>query len=128
MRAADTNVLIRLLVRDDERQCKAAESFVQGGAWISNVVLTETAWVLDSVYGRSSAQIAEAIGMLLQHASLRLENPTAVESALALFRTRPGLRFSDCLILELARQAGCLPLGTFDRALGRVEGAERLRG
>jgi predicted nucleic acid-binding protein len=34
--------------------------------------------------------------------------------------------FSDCLILEVARKAGHLPLGTFDRELGRLEGAQRL--
>ena len=34
--------------------------------------------------------------------------------------------FHDCLMLEAARKAGHLPLGTFDRALGRLPGAERL--
>ena len=49
-----------------------------------------------------------------------------VEAALDLFRSRPVLGFSDCLMLELARRAGHLPLGTFDRNLGRTEGAQRL--
>ena len=43
------------------------------------------------------------------------------------FQERPALGFSDCLILEVARKAGHLPLGTFDRDLGELEGAERLR-
>jgi predicted nucleic acid-binding protein len=34
--------------------------------------------------------------------------------------------FEDCLILESARKAGHLPLGTFDKALGRLEGAQTL--
>ena len=34
--------------------------------------------------------------------------------------------FSDCLIPEHARMAGHLPLGTFDRGLTKLEGAERL--
>jgi predicted nucleic acid-binding protein len=46
--------------------------------------------------------------------------------ALARFRERPGLGFSDCLILETARKAGHLALGTFDRGLAKLEGAERL--
>jgi hypothetical protein len=29
-------------------------------------------------------------------------------------------------MLEVARKAGHLPLGTFDRNLGKLEGAERL--
>jgi predicted nucleic acid-binding protein len=35
------------------------------------------------------------------------------------------LGFSDCLLLHLARKAGHLPLGTFDRALGKVEGTHK---
>jgi predicted nucleic acid-binding protein len=36
------------------------------------------------------------------------------------------LGFSDCLILEAARKAGHLPVGTFDRDLSKLDGAERL--
>jgi predicted nucleic acid-binding protein len=43
-----------------------------------------------------------------------------------LFRAKPSLGFSDCLILNLARNAGHLPLGTFDRNLGKVDGAHKL--
>ncbi|MDB5829929.1 MAG: hypothetical protein JWQ73_4149, partial [Variovorax sp.] len=39
MRAVDTNVLVRLLVRDDARQVKLAEAFIDGNAWISHLVL-----------------------------------------------------------------------------------------
>ena len=47
-------------------------------------------------------------------------------AALAAFRARPKLGFVDCLILEIARKAGHLPLGTLDRELARVDGAERV--
>ena len=50
MNAVDTNVLVRLLTRDDAEQTVAAEAFVAPGAWISQVVLVETLWVLESVY------------------------------------------------------------------------------
>jgi len=49
-----------------------------------------------------------------------------VAQALARFRSRPSLGFSDCLVLEIARKAGHLPLGTFDRGLAKLEGAQRL--
>jgi predicted nucleic acid-binding protein len=49
-----------------------------------------------------------------------------VTAALETFRQRPKLGFSDCLLVELARKAGHLPCGTFDRHLGRVDGAEKL--
>jgi predicted nucleic-acid-binding protein len=126
MRAVDTNVLVRILTGDDPRQCELAEAFVEEGAWISGVVLAETVWILSSKYGQSAADIDCAVAMLLSHDRLLLQDSDAVASALEQFRARPSLGFADCLILSLARKAGHLPLGTFDRALGRVEGVQRL--
>ena len=123
MRAVDTNLLVRLLVRDDQRQLAAAEKFIASGAWVSQVVLVETLWVLDAVYERSAGQIALAIELLLAHSELSLQDADVVAAALARFRARPTLGFSDCLVLEIARKAGHLPLGTFDRLLGKAEGA-----
>jgi predicted nucleic-acid-binding protein len=126
VRAVDTNVLVRLVTRDDARQVAAAEAFVESGAWVSHVALAEATWVLTAVYELNATTIATAVQMLLDHTSLVLEDPEVVSNALGVFRHRPGLGFSDCLLLEIARRASHLPLGTFDRALGRIPGAERL--
>ena len=50
----------------------------------------------------------------------------SVAAALELFRSRPALGFSDCLLLQLAQKTGHLPLGTFDRGLGKIEGTHKL--
>jgi predicted nucleic-acid-binding protein len=126
MHAIDTNVLVRLLVRDHPRQVNVAEAFIDKGAWVSQVVLVETLWVLDAVYARSAEQIGSAVERLLVHADLTLQDADIVAAALAQFRAKPALGFSDCLVLEIARKAGHLPLGTFDRNLGKVPGAHRL--
>jgi predicted nucleic-acid-binding protein len=126
MRAVDTNLLVRLIVRDDPAQVAAAEAVVAGGAWVSHLVLAETIWVLDAVHERSAAQLAAAIEMLLNHEQLSIQDAEVVAQALARFRSRPALGFSDCLVLEIARKAGHLPLGTFDRGLAKLEGAQRL--
>jgi predicted nucleic-acid-binding protein len=126
MRAVDTNVLVRLIVRDDPRQATAAERFVERGAWVSHLVLAETVWVLSAVYDLDPARIAIAVEMLLEHRSLSLQDAPVVASALRTFQDRPSLGFSDCLSLEIARRAGHLPLGSFDRALARLEGVEKL--
>lgn len=126
MRAVDTNVLVRLLTRDDARQVAAAEAFVARGAWVPQLAVAEAVWVLDAVYGRTPAAIATALEMLLSHAHLTVQDADVVAAAVERFRQRPRIGFSDCLMLEVARRAGHLPLGTFDRRLGQVEGAERL--
>jgi predicted nucleic-acid-binding protein len=126
MLAVDTNILIRLLTRDDAQQAALADHFIRQGAWVSILAVAETAWVLRTGYKKNAAEIASAVEMLVNHKDLVLQDSDAVEAALALFRSRPALGFSDCLILHIARKAGHLPLGTFDRALGRVEGVQKL--
>jgi predicted nucleic-acid-binding protein len=96
-----------------------------GQAWVCHVVLVETVRVLESVYRRSRAQIADAVATLLDHEALVVDEAPVVAAALLLFRRRGSVGFSDCLVLETARNAGHLPLGTFDRGLAAL-GAEQL--
>jgi predicted nucleic-acid-binding protein len=126
MRAVDTNVLVRLIARDDPEQVEAAEGFVQKGAWISHLVLAETTWVLGAAYGLDHGAIATAIDMLLNHRQLTVQDADVVASALDQYRRKPALGFSDCLVLGTARKNGHLPLGTFDKDLRKLDGAERL--
>lgn len=90
------------------------------------LALAEAVWVLGSTYRFSSHELVTAIAMLLHHRDFVLQDSEVVAEALDLFRARPSLGFSDCLMLELARKNGHLPLGTFDRTLGRVDGAQKL--
>lgn len=126
MRAVDTNVLVRLVVRDDEPQAAIAEAFVERGAWVSHIVLVELTWVLGAVYELEDSAIATAIDMLLNHESFTLQDADVVVGALEHYRRKPALGFSDCLVLEIARKAGHLPLGTFDKNLSKLDGAVRL--
>ena len=126
MLAVDTNVLVRLVTRDDPAQAARADEFVAGGAWVSHLVLTEMTWVLSAVYDLDAGKIATAIGMLLSHQALSVQDPDVVRRALEHFRQKPALGFSDCLVLEVARASGHLPMGTFDRDLGKLPGARRL--
>jgi predicted nucleic-acid-binding protein len=126
MRAVDTNLLVRLIARDDAKQVAAAESFVAKGAWVSHLVLAETVWVLEAVFGLEHGQIATAIDMLLRHTQLTIQDSDVVTAAFELYRGRSKVGFADCLILEIARKAGHIPVGTFDRELAKLEGAARV--
>src|SRR5260370_42156083 len=100
MRAVDTNVLVRLVTRDDARQAASADVFIQKGAWVSILALAEVTWVLAAVYERSAADIVVAVEMLLNHKDLTLQDSDVVAGALDLFRSRSALGFSDCLMLQ----------------------------
>lgn len=126
MLAVDTNVLVRLLARDDTGQAQLADQFIAKGAWVSHLVLAETVWVLDAVYGRTPSQLIAALDLLLTHESLVLQDTDTVSAALDHFRAKPTLGFSDCLVLEIARKAGHVPLGTFDKALAKLAGTRKI--
>ena len=126
MRAVDTNMLVRLIARDDQKQLETAQEFVSKGVWISHVVLAETSWVLESVFKFSSDKITVAIAALLNHAQVTIQDADVVEAALENFRRRPAVSFSDSLIVEIARKSGHLPVGTFDRELSKLDGTQRL--
>ena len=126
MRAVDTNVLVRLMTRDDVKQVAVAEAFVVHGAWVPHLAVAEATWVLASVYDRGREAVATAVEMLLSHEHLTIQDAEAVTAAVAQFRQQSRVGFSDCLMVEVARKAGHTPIGTFDRDLGKIDGAERL--
>lgn len=128
MRAVDTNIIVRLMTRDDKAQVAAAEKYIaERGAWVSHIILVEVTWVLQSVYEFERAQIATAVEMLLDQEHLVLEDPETVAAAVKHYRGGMGSDFAECMILEVARGAGHLPLGRFDRKLAKAEGAQRVR-
>lgn len=126
MRAVDTNVLVRLMTRDDAKQVAAAEAFIAQGAWVPHLAVAEATRVLASVYNRDFDSIATAVEMLLSHERLTVQDSETVAAAVSQFRRQPRVGFSDCLMVEVARKAGHTPLGTFDRNLGRIDGVHRL--
>jgi predicted nucleic-acid-binding protein len=126
MRAVDTNVLVRLMTRDDPKQVTVAEDFVATGAWVPHLAVAEATWVLASVYDRAPEAIATAVEMLLSHEHLTIQDSETVAAAVAQFRQQRRVGFSDCLMVEVARKAGHTPLGTFDRDLAKIDGVQRL--
>lgn len=126
MLAVDTNVLVRLIARDDTQQVHRAEQFVSEGAWVSNLVLAESIWVLESVYELTKPQIRTAILMLLEHQRLILQEADAVRVAVAEFSATSGVGFTDCLVVAIAKKKGHIPVGTFDKKLSKLADAQAL--
>ena len=126
MRAVDTNVLVRLIVRDDPEQVDRAEAFVAQGAWVPLLVFVEACWVLDSVYGLNRTRIGSVVGMLLDHDRLTLQDEDVVRKAHSTFERGRSIGFSDCMIVEAARKAGHVPVGTFDRKMTRPDGTHQV--
>jgi predicted nucleic-acid-binding protein len=125
--AADTNVVVRLLTRDNEQEFRHADAFVKSAkpVFVSHVVLAETVWVLKAGYRYTKKQIAAALETLLQVPEVELQDDAVVSEALTDFRASSA-DFSDCLVLAIARAERRVPLATFDRRLDRLSGTRRL--
>jgi predicted nucleic-acid-binding protein len=128
--AADTNVVVRVLVGDDRRQQAAAlvrlkKIRTEGGSvLVGAVVLAELAWVLAAAYEYDRRQIAAALRALLSTPPFVVPRRAEVLASIEMYEDGPA-DFSDYLILSLARSEGCTVLLTFDRNLARSSGAER---
>lgn len=122
MIAIDTNVLVRLLVRDDAAQTRKAVQLFKRldvdseRAHVSDVVVCEVVWVLRSVYGFGREQIASTLERVLAARQLAFESPDRLVRSLRAFAVGRG-DLADYVIREHARAAGCEAVATFDKAL-----------
>jgi predicted nucleic-acid-binding protein len=134
VRAFDTNLLVRILTRDDAGQVEVIDRLMdQADAtgevfFVPVTVVLELEWVLRSIYKRTKPQLLTALGALLQNASLAIEHHQAVELALDAIDTGRGrIDFADALHVGISATAKHHPLLTFDRGCARLSGAELLR-
>lgn len=131
MPALDTNVLLRLLMRDDAGQLAAAQALVARsqrtgeGVFIPVTVALELEWVLRSRFGLDKATVLHTFTQLLSTVELRFESVVALEWALRQYKAATT-DFGDCLHAALASQAGEQPLWTFDKAASKLDGTRLL--
>lgn len=115
----DTNVLVRYLAQDDHAQAATAtrliESFTtEAPGFVSTVTLVETVWVLARAYRTPRAEIANVIEGLLRSQDLVIEQAETHYMALGAYKSEP-IEFSDAVIAQAGRRAGCTETVTFDR-------------
>jgi predicted nucleic-acid-binding protein len=133
MIALDTNVLIRVLIADDPKQTALSERLLREAAeagepcFISDPVLCETEWVLDSYYRVPRSGIAAALESLLARKSLFVfEDVDIFRKALDAYQHGKA-EFSDFLIGAKAETQGARTTFTFDRVLARQQGFSILK-
>ena len=116
MKAVDTNVLVRLLTRDDPAQAAvAAKEMREGPLYVSATVLMETEWVLRYAYGFDRGQVGAALLGVVNLAGATVDDEAAVRSALRLHAH--GMDLADALHLTRLDQVD--EFITFDRAMAR---------
>lgn len=115
MIALDTNVLARLVTKDDPKQARAAAELIDDGeaCFVPLTVALELEWVLRGVYELAPDKVAESFNALLGVRNLHFEREAAVLEAVRLLAD--GFDFADAL--HHAATGSCESFRTFDRKL-----------
>ncbi|MEY9179874.1 putative nucleic-acid-binding protein [Bradyrhizobium sp. USDA 326] len=127
----DTNVLVRILVRDHAEQSKVAEALLEKADLIAISIpaLCELTWVLSRGYETSAADIAASIRHLIDASNTVVDRPAA-EAGLAFLDA--GGDFADGVIAHEGNWLGAETFVSFDnRAVKLIEasgGLARLAG
>ncbi len=113
MISVDTDIIVRILTKDDELQLRKALSlFESNDIFIVNTVILEAEWVLRYAYEFSSLEINEALTGLLGLPQVHQAHPRQMADALEWHRQ--GLDFADAL--HLASSSAQDGFATFDRS------------
>lgn len=114
MIAVDTNIIVRLLTRDEETQYQSSRAlFETQEIFIPDTVILELEWVLRYAYDFSPAEITAAFKRLFGLKNVHLDQPQRVADAIAWQET--GLDFADAF--HLAQSQHCSTFKTFDQRL-----------
>ena len=119
MKAVDTNILVRLVARDDPEQLRAARLVMAaGGVLLLPTVVLEAEWVLRSRYRLPRRQIAEGLMTLCAQEGVAVASGKAAAAALDAYAT--GGDFADHLHFALAAEQGAVSFMAFDRNLAAL--------
>jgi predicted nucleic-acid-binding protein len=125
--ALDTDTVLRLLLGDDPAQSAAVERLWlkarkdQTPLFISDVVLVDIAWALESRLRLSRTEIADILDKLFATELVVVTSAVTLDRALAAYRTGRAA-FADYLIREHALLVGANEVVTLDRAMAGEPG------
>jgi predicted nucleic-acid-binding protein len=125
--ALDTDTVLRLLLGDDPAQSAAAQRLWlkarkdRTPLFISDVVLVDIAWALESRLNLGRAEIADILDQIFATELVVVSSAATLDRALAAYRTGRAA-FADYLIREHASLAGATEVVTFDRAMAGEAG------
>jgi predicted nucleic-acid-binding protein len=122
----DTNVLVRYITQDDNKQAALANALIENlddasPGFVTLVTLVELSWVLESAYHFTRQQFTEVMQTLMTVDTIKLDRAAVVASAVRVYAASKA-DFSDCLIERLSASTGCERTMTFDKAAAKMAG------
>lgn len=123
----DTNIVVRHLVGEPAAMARRATAWLRSSpdALLTDVVFAETLYVLSSFYGRTRAEVGDAMRSLLALEGVVTNQPTLLLRALDVFEL-DRLDFAEAYLVACAESMGIESIASFDTDIDRVSTVTRI--
>jgi len=123
----DTNVLVRHLTGDPPKMASRATAYLASAdeLLLTDLVVAETVYVLESVYEAPRGQVADAVRALLAFRSVVTVDPALLLRAVEIYET-DRLDFAEAYLVANAESTGVNRVASFDKAIDRVRTVDRI--
>ena len=123
----DTNILVRHLTGDPPKMAAHATRYLgsASGLLLTDLVVAETVYVLESFYEAPREQIAVAIRSVIAFGSIVTVDPAMLLRAVEVYET-DRLDFAEAYLVANAESTGVNRVASFDKSIDRVTTVERI--
>lgn len=123
----DTNILVRHLTHDPREMGERATAFLRATTelFLTDLILAETVYVLESYYEVHRGQVATAMRSLLAFESIACVDPGLLLRAVEVYEVH-RIDFADAYLVANAESTNVGRIASFDRSISRVDSIERI--
>lgn len=123
----DTNVLVRHLTGDPPAMAARATAYLQAERelFLTDLVVAETVYVLESFYEAPRGQVAQAVRSLIAFDSIVCVDPALLLRAIEVYES-DRIDFAEAYLVACAESTGVGKVASFDRSIDRVNTIERI--
>jgi predicted nucleic acid-binding protein len=123
----DTNVLVRHLTGDPPDMAARATAYLgtERELLLTDLVVAETVYVLESFYETPRDQVAQAVRSLVAFASILCVDRALLLRAIEVYET-DRIDFAEAYLVACAESTGVSKVASFDRSIDRINTIERI--
>jgi predicted nucleic acid-binding protein len=123
----DTNVLVRHLTGEPPEMAACATAYLETERelLLTDLIVAETVYVLESFYQAPRHQVAEAMRSLIAFDSIVCVDPALLLRAIEVYET-DRIDFAEAYLVACAESTRISKIASFDRSIDRVDTIERI--
>ena len=123
----DTNILIRYLTGDPPEMAARASAYLLSGRdlVLSDLVVAETVYVLESFYQLTRQQVAGLVAAMVSSSRFQVQNREMLIRSLEIYVDH-RVDYTEAYLVATAERSGIPEIASFDRAIDRVPTITRI--